>query len=118
MNMPNDSELKVMDVLWSEGDTSARRIAEVLCRATGWQKNTTYTLINRLIAKQLIERIEPGFMCRALIMREQVQQREADALVDKLFSGSASLLFSALVSGKKLPRQELDKLSRMIDEMK
>ena len=38
-----DSELKVMDVLWKEGDTPAREIARVLTDELGWNVNTTYT---------------------------------------------------------------------------
>ena len=46
-----DSELKVMDVLWKEGDTPAREIARVLTDELGWNVNTTYTLIKRCIKK-------------------------------------------------------------------
>ncbi len=34
-----DSELKVMDVLWREGDTAARYIADVLAEEVGWNIN-------------------------------------------------------------------------------
>ncbi len=62
-----DSELKVMGVLWREGDVTAKHIAEVLKEEVGWNKNTTYTLIKRCIQKGAIERSEPGFMCHALV---------------------------------------------------
>lgn len=39
-----DSELKVMDVLWREGDSPASHIAEVLSAELGWNVNTTRTL--------------------------------------------------------------------------
>ena len=39
-----DSELKVMGVLWREGDAPARHIAQVLAEEVGWNVNTTYTL--------------------------------------------------------------------------
>ncbi|MGG2995527.1 BlaI/MecI/CopY family transcriptional regulator, partial [Paenibacillus macerans] len=53
-----DSELKIMDVLWKNGDTTAKRIAETLKEQVGWNKTTTYTLIKRCIDKGAIERIE------------------------------------------------------------
>ena len=40
-----DSELKVMDVIWREGDTPAKEIARQLTNDLGWNINTTYTLI-------------------------------------------------------------------------
>lgn len=41
-----DSELKVMGVLWREGDVTAKHISDVLKEETGWNMNTTYTLIS------------------------------------------------------------------------
>lgn len=40
-----DSELKVMDVLWKEGDLPAKTISDILKAAIGWNMNTTYTAI-------------------------------------------------------------------------
>ena len=60
-----DSELKVMDVLWKQGDTPAREIARALGEELGWNVNTTYTLIKRCMKKGAIERTEPGFLCHA-----------------------------------------------------
>ena len=67
-----DSELKVMDVLWKQGDTPAREIARALGEELGWNVNTTYTLIKRCMKKGAIERSEPGFFCHALIPKSAV----------------------------------------------
>lgn len=48
-----DSELKVMCVLWREGDKPAKYIAKTLTDELGWNVNTTYTLIKRCIKKEL-----------------------------------------------------------------
>lgn len=112
-----DSELKVMDVLWREGDLPAKVIAKTLTEEIGWNVNTTYTLIKRCIAKEAIERSEPGFMCHALVSREQVQQEETQELIDKVFDGSADKLFASLLGGRRVSREQLERLRRMIDEM-
>ena len=112
-----DSELKVMDVLWREGDLPAKAIAKTLTEEIGWNVNTTYTLIKRCIAKEAIERSEPGFMCRALVSKEQVQQEETQELIDKVFNGSADKLFASLLGGRRISREQLEQLRRMIDEM-
>ena len=51
-----DSELKIMEVLWREGDCTAKHLSEVLNQEVGWNKNTTYTLIKRCIEKKAIQR--------------------------------------------------------------
>ena len=112
-----DSELKVMDVLWREGDCTAKHVASVLGEQTGWNVNTTYTLIKRCIGKGAIERIEPNFLCRALVTKEQVQQEQTQELIDKVFDGSADQLFAALLGGRRVSREQLVRLRAMIDEM-
>lgn len=112
-----DSELKVMDVLWRQGDTTAKAIARELGEQVGWNVNTTYTLIKRCIGKGAIERIEPNFQCRALVSKEQVQEEETQELIDKVFDGSADKLFASLLGGRRVSQEQLSRLRAMIDEM-
>ena len=97
-----DSELKVMDVLWKQGDTPAREIARALGEELGWNVNTTYTLIKRCMKKGAIERTEPGFLCHALLPKAAVQEAETDELINKIYDGSADKLFAALLGRKNV----------------
>lgn len=111
-----DSELKVMGVLWKQGDTTAKQISNILKEEVGWNINTTYTLIKRCIGKGAIERREPNFMCHALIPREEVQAAETDELIDRIFDGSADKLFAALIGRKKLSKEQIGKLKQLVEE--
>ncbi len=112
-----DSELKIMGVLWQEGDCTAKHISDVMKEETGWNINTTYTLIKRCIKKGAIERSEPNFQCHALISREEVQAAETDELIDKIYGGSADKLFAALLDRKKLSAEQIQKLKNLVDEL-
>lgn len=112
-----DSELKVMDVLWKEGDMTAKRISEILGESIGWNVNTTYTVIKKCIAKGGIERTEPNFMCHALVLKEDVQRSEMHDLVDRIFDGSAGKLFAALIDSKTISRSEIEQLKKLVDEL-
>lgn len=112
-----DSELKIMDVLWENGDTTAKKVSDILKERVGWNKNTTYTLIKRCIAKGAIERREPNFLCHALISREQVQEQETTELINKVFSGSADLLFASLLNRKNLSAEEIEGLKQIINKL-
>lgn len=112
-----DSELKIMDVLWKEGDTTAKHISDVLKEDIGWNMNTTYTLIKRCIKKGAIERSEPNFMCHALIPKEEVQEAETNELINKIYDGSADKLFAALLGRKKLSKDQIEKLRKIVDEL-
>ena len=112
-----DSELKVMGVLWREGDLPARRVAQILSEEVGWNVNTTYTLIKRCVKKGAIQRSDPGFLCHALIGKEAVQEAETNELIDKVYDGSADKLFAALLGRKKLSQEQIEALKRIVGEL-
>ena len=105
-----DSELKVMGVLWREGDCTAKHISDVLKQEVGWNMNTPYPLIKRCIGKGAIQRSEPNFLCHALIQKEEVQQLQTDELIDRIYDGSTDKLFAALLGRKKLSAQQIEQL--------
>lgn len=112
-----DSELKVMDTLWKHGDLTAKEISAILKEQIGWNTNTTYTVIKKCIAKHAIERCEPHFLCRALIGKEQVQAAETEELINKVFDGSADMLFASLLNRKQLSKQQIEKLRQIVGEI-
>lgn len=112
-----DSELKVMEALWREGELSAGQLARILKDETGWNRNTTYTVLKKCVDKGAAVRSDPGFICRALITREQVQRQETDELINKMFDGSAELFFSAFLREKSTNPGELEKLKKMVEEL-
>lgn len=113
-----DSELKVMDVLWRLGDRTAKEISQILNEETGWNVNTTYTVIKKCIAKGAVLRSEPNFLCHALVSKAEIQAAETEELIGKLFDGSPDLLFASLLSHQKLAPEQLARLREIVNEMK
>ena len=95
-----DSEWKVMEVLWQKNDRTAKEISLCLADSIGWNKNTTYTV---------------NFICHAMITKQQAQKEEADSLVDKVFGGSAELLFASILSDRSLSKDELARLRALVE---
>ena len=112
-----DSELKVMETLWKQGNLTAGQIAKILSQEIGWNRNTTYTVIKKCIEKGAIERLEPKFICRAVITKEEVQAYETNELIERMFDGSKRKFFAALLSDKTMKAEELKQLRDMINKM-
>ena len=112
-----DSELKVMEVLWKRGDLTAGEISKILKAEIGWNRNTTYTVIKKCIEKGAIERVEPKFICRAVISKEDVQAYETEELIDRMFDGSKKQFFAALLSEKTLTHDELQQLKDLVKQI-
>ncbi len=47
-----DSELKIMDIVWDKEPVSAKEISLIAAETIGWNKNTTYTIIKKLMDKR------------------------------------------------------------------
>ena len=69
-----ESELKVMELLWEEGELRAGEIVPILSARVGWNRNTTYTIIKKCVEKG------------------QTQVYEINALAERLFDGSLEKL--------------------------
>ena len=113
-----DSELKVMDVLWRMGDCTAKQISDILKEETGWNMNTTYTVIKKCVAKEAILRTEPNFLCHALVTKEEIQAEETEELIGKLFDGSPDLMFASLLSSRKVSAEQIQRLREIVEEMR
>lgn len=113
-----DSELKVMELLWKNGDQTAKQLADSLKKLTGWNKNTTYTVVKKCVDKGAIERQEPNFLCHALITREEVRQQETQELIDRMFGGSTELFVSSFFGQEKFGEDEIASLRKIVDDLK
>ena len=112
-----DSELKVMEILWKQGEVTAKKIAEELDRQIGWSKTTTYTVIKKCINKGAIERKEPNFTCRPLISKEEAQKYETRELIEKMYDGCPDQLIAALIGEKSLDQAGILRLKELVNDL-
>ncbi len=110
-----DSELRLMDLIWDREGSTAKALSLLALDRFGWNKNTTYTVLKKLVAKGAVERTEPGFRCRALISRGEVAKEETAGLIEKLYGGSKKAFFAAFLQEEALSTAELAELRAMIE---
>ena len=110
-----DSELKIMDIVWDMEPVSAKEISLIAADTIGWNKNTTYTVIKKLIEKKAIQRTEPNFICSSLVKKEDVRKAETQSLIDKLYNGSKKAFFAAFIEDD-ISDDELEELKKLIEK--
>jgi Predicted transcriptional regulator len=111
-----DSELKLMELLWQSEPASAKELSMRAAQSVGWNKNTTYTVLKKLIEKSAVKREEPGFVCTSLVQKADVRKAETDSLIDKLYGGSRRAFFSAFLEDERLSAQEIAEIKAMIEK--
>lgn len=110
----HEGELNVMELLWSNQVLSAKDIAKIVSEYVGWKKNTTYTVINRLIEKGAIIREEPGFLCKAAISKNEIQIYETETLIERLYDGSMQSFLEVFLMNEELSQNDIEVLKEII----
>lgn len=115
-----EAEFKVMKILWDNHSEpmEAKQVAVLAGEQYGWNKNTTYTLLKRCTEKGGIERTDPGFVCKTLITKEEVQKEELERLIERVFDGSTKQLFSSLMAEEGITPDKTEILIQLIEKLK
>jgi len=108
------SELKILELLWIEGELTAKELAEKLNASIAWSKTTTYTIIKRCLTKGYIERLGTNFTCRAIITREEARQQELSILSEKMFDGSKDQLLASLLGRSSITPTQIKQLRQLV----
>lgn len=111
-----EGELKLMELLWEREGARAKELSLLAAEKIGWNKNTTYTVIKKLVDKGVIKRSDPGFVCHSLIGREEAGREEAQEVLRLFFGGSVKALFSSFMSDGTLSAKEAGELRKLIEE--
>lgn len=110
-----DAELRLMETVWEREPVSAKELSVIAAEQLGWNKNTTYTVIKRLIDKEVLRRNEPGFICTSALKRADAQKAETTTLIEKLFGGSKKAFFASFAN-EELSSDEVEELKALIEK--
>lgn len=110
-----DAELRLMEIVWEHGPVTAKQVSLIAAREIGWNKNTTYTVLKKLVQKGAVRRDEPDFVCTALVTRELVGEAETRKLIDRLYDGSSKAFLASFLQKEKLSEAERKELRDIID---
>ena len=117
--MPTDSELAILNVLWTRGPSTVREVHEELQDAQGTGYTSTLKLMQLMAQKGLVDRDESrrSHVYSARPGEEATKKSLVRQLADKAFDGSAAQLAMRALSAKKASPEELAEIRRLLDEM-
>jgi len=109
-----DREADVMQVLWDDGPSIVAEVRERLTDKLAY--TTVLTVLRTLETKGYVAHDEEGRGHRYFAsVKQQVARKSAVLhLTNKLFKGSAELLFSHLVSDQKLTPAQLKRMRELL----
>ena len=115
---PTDAELEILTVLWSRGPSTVRDVHETIRARRPAQYTTVLKLLQIMAEKGLVRRDEAqrAHVYEPANPREWTQRQLAGDLLRRAFDGSARSLMMGALSGRKVSKQELAELRKLLDE--
>ena len=114
-----DAELELRMIIWEAKEPISRmEIEERLDGAKEVVASTLLTLLSRLEKRGFVGREKRGKVnyYTALVPQEQYLKAEGHSILQKMFRGSLSNFVTALYTGEKLSKQDLEELKNFLDE--
>ncbi len=107
-------ESRFADIIWNNEPISTTELVKLSEMELKWKKTTTYTVLKRLCEKGIF--INNKGEVTSLISRGDYYSAQSEKFVDETFDGSLPAFFAAFTSKKRLTKDEISKIRKMIDE--
>lgn len=106
-----------MRVLWKNSPLAAFDIIQELAATEKWHPNTVKTLLTRLHKKGALgtKKYKNLFLYFPTVTEEECVESESENFLDRLFGGSVKPLLVHFARQKKLSKQDLDELRRILE---
>ena len=111
-----ESEYRFCLILWEHEPLKSSELVNLCREQLGWKPTTTYTVIKRLSERGVLK--SENATVTSLVSKEQAQEAELDALVEKTFEGSLPAFIAAFCRSKRLNSEEVRQLQQLIDDHK
>lgn len=111
-------QLRILRVLWREGEATARHITDALNEESEIAHSTVQTLLRKLEAKKAVAHREHDriFRFRALVSEDEVTGSAASDVVSRVFEGSLTGLVAHLINKSEVSDAELRELRTLVDQ--
>lgn len=106
-------ESRFADIIWCHEPLHSRELVALCQQELNWKKPTTYTVLRKLCQRGIFQNAEG--MVSSLISRQEFYARQSEQFLQESFDGSLPAFLAAFTARKKLSRQEVEEIRRMID---
>ncbi|MXV14770.1 BlaI/MecI/CopY family transcriptional regulator [Hufsiella ginkgonis] len=118
---PTESELEILQVLWSKGASTVREVNEQLAqqRGTGPGYTTTLKLMQIMHDKGIVSRdtTTRTHVYTALLSEESIREGMVDKMINTIFNGSATELVMQALNTKRSSAKELQLIRDLINQL-
>lgn len=115
----SEAEWEVMKVVWEQPNCSASQIISILNeRDRLWTVRTVKAFLNRLIKKKALGFKLDGrsYLYYPLVRQSDCTEAASSSFLNRVFGGSLTPMLAHFVSRKKLSRDEIAELKKLLED--
>ena len=118
-NEPSLSELEILQIIWSDGPSSVRKIHEKLSEKRKIFYTTTLKTMQNMTGKGLLSRdtSQRSHIYAASVLKAKIQTSMLDKFASTVFNGSTGQLIISAMGNKQPDQEELDEIKLIINQM-
>lgn len=115
---PTESEMEILQVLWTKGQSSVRDVFESLNK-----KDVGYTTILKLmqimLEKNMVTRDSSSktHLYKANISKEETQHQFLDRMIETVYNGNTSRMIMQALGSHKASKEEIDLIKEYLDNI-
>lgn len=114
MQKVHESEYRFLLILWEQEPVTSPELVKLCSGRLGWKKSTAYTVIRKLSEKGIVK--SEKTVVEALVTKEEVDRQAGEELLERTCQGNIPAFFAAFLKDRKLTKDEVEKLRKLIDE--
>ena len=114
----SETEWEVMKVVWEQAPCSASRIIGYLNqRGAAWHPKTVKAFLNRLVKKKALGFKLDGraYLYHPLVRQSECAEAASQSFLERVFGGSFKPMLAHFVARKRLSREEIRELKKLLD---
>lgn len=109
-----EAEMQLAEIIWEREPVGSGALVKLAAERLNWKKSTTYTVLRKICENDIFQ--NENAVVTAKMSREEYARRKGELYLEENYNGSLPGFVAAFLKKKKLSRQEIEELSRMIEE--
>ena len=109
-------ESRFADIIWENEPMTTKQLVDLCAEELNWKRTTTYSILKKLSEKGFFKM--ENSMVTSLVSKDEYNSYQSEKFIQETFKGSLPALVLSFGSRKKLSKDEIDELHKVIDSMR
>lgn len=109
-----EAEMQLADIIWEHEPVGSGELVRIAGDKLNWKKSTTYTVLRKICKNDIFQNENACVVSK--MSREEYARRKGERYLAENYNSSLPGFVAAFLKQKKLDKEEIEELARMIDE--